>query len=118
MGAGKTQFVKGLGKGLGIDEEITSPTYTYELQYPFEAEGHQLTFFHIDAWRASSTEFLQELGIDNALTQQAVCAIEWADKVFDDSLIHIQPKPILVSLTLSYGQKENDRHIHIEEKTA
>lgn len=78
LGAGKTQFAKGLAAGLGIDrpEHLTSPTFVIINEYP-----GRLTFYHIDAYRLGGAGDLEDLGIEEIITAGGVTAIEWAEKV-------------------------------------
>lgn len=74
MGAGKTVFVKGLAKGLGIDEEVTSPTYAYMNDY----DGR---LFHYDCYRIESPEQAESLGLADYFDMGGVCLIEWAQNI-------------------------------------
>lgn len=76
LGAGKTVFVQGLAEGMGIREPITSPTFTIVSHH----RGH-LDLFHIDAYRLehASPDDLREIGLQEMLGSDAVCAIEWAE---------------------------------------
>lgn len=76
LGAGKTQFVKGLVEGLGSEAPVTSPTFALLHEYP---EG-RLAVYHFDFYRlANATEALR-LGLDDYLGGDGVCVIEWADR--------------------------------------
>jgi tRNA threonylcarbamoyladenosine biosynthesis protein TsaE len=76
LGAGKTQFVKGLAAGLGIAAEVTSPTFTLLHEYP----GGRLPVFHFDLYRLESEDELLRIGFDDYLEAGGVLAIEWAEK--------------------------------------
>jgi tRNA threonylcarbamoyladenosine biosynthesis protein TsaE len=76
LGAGKTEFVKGLALGLGFDSEVTSPTFTVVHEY----RGGRLALFHIDFYRLNEERELDELGFDDYLKAGGICAIEWGDK--------------------------------------
>ncbi|MBE6115143.1 MAG: tRNA (adenosine(37)-N6)-threonylcarbamoyltransferase complex ATPase subunit type 1 TsaE [Erysipelotrichaceae bacterium] len=71
LGAGKTTFTKGLGKGLGIKRPINSPTFTIMKIY----EGGRLPLYHIDAYRLEGLE--QDLGFEEFIYGEGVCVIEW-----------------------------------------
>ncbi len=79
LGAGKTHFVKGVAKGLGIEKHITSPTYVISQLY---TEG-RLPFVHCDLYRVSDFGELEEIGWYDFLTNGSVVAVEWADKIKD-----------------------------------
>jgi L-threonylcarbamoyladenylate synthase len=83
LGSGKTRFAKGIGNALGINEVISSPTYTFANEYQFGVEGRVGTFIHIDAWRAEKPEVLETLGFDKMLSKGNVIAVEWAEKGVD-----------------------------------
>ena len=79
LGAGKTHFVKGLAKGLGIDEVITSPTFALHNSY----QG-RLTLNHFDFYRIDDSEEVAILGLDEFFyDKHAVAAIEWSENVKD-----------------------------------
>lgn len=74
MGAGKTAFVKGLAKGLGIKEEVTSPTYAYMNDY----DGR---LFHYDCYRIESAEHAERMGLADYFDMGGICVIEWAQNI-------------------------------------
>jgi tRNA threonylcarbamoyladenosine biosynthesis protein TsaE len=76
LGAGKTQWVKGLAAGLGSDAQVTSPTFTLIHEYG----GGRLPLVHLDCYRLESPEELLGIGLDDYLDGRGVLAIEWADK--------------------------------------
>ena len=76
LGAGKTEFVKGLALGLGTDGPVTSPTFTILHEY----RGGRLPLFHMDFYRLREEWELDEIGFDEYLKSGGVCAIEWGDK--------------------------------------
>ena len=78
MGAGKTQFTKGLARAMGINDEVVSPTYNLEEEYD---KGKLL---HIDAWRMLSDSEFVELDFAKKITDKSIISIEWADKVSDE----------------------------------
>jgi len=83
LGSGKTAFVQGLAKGLDVSEKyyITSPTFTLINEYPGR---HPL--FHVDLYRIEHISELEEIGLDEVLHEDAVIAIEWAEKLPADTL--------------------------------
>ena len=76
LGVGKTEFVKGLALGLGIDDQVTSPTFTILHEY----RGGRLPLFHVDFYRLRVEMELDEIGFDEYLNAGGLCAIEWGDK--------------------------------------
>ena len=80
LGSGKTAFVQGLAKGLEVPDEyyITSPTFTLINEYP-----GRLPLMHVDLYRLDTIAALEDIGLDERLCDQAVIAIEWADKLSD-----------------------------------
>ena len=79
LGAGKTQFVKGLAAGLGVAAEVTSPTFTLIHEYA----GGGLPVYHFDFYRLETAAEALALGLDEYLDGPGVCVIEWADKFPD-----------------------------------
>lgn len=76
MGAGKTVFVKGVAQGLGIKEEVLSPTYAYMNDY-----GGKL--YHYDCYRLTSGAQAEGLGLTDYFNGNGVCFIEWAENIAD-----------------------------------
>ena len=74
MGAGKTVFAKGVAKGLGIEEEVTSPTYAYMNDY----DGR---LFHYDCYRIESVAQAESLGLADYFDMGGICLIEWAQNI-------------------------------------
>ena len=81
LGAGKTAFVSGMAEGLGIEERVTSPTFTIVNEY----EGGRLPLFHFDMYRLGSSEELFDIGWEDYLARGGVCAVEWSE-IIDDAL--------------------------------
>ena len=77
LGAGKTAFTRGLAKGLGSSDPVTSPTYTIVNEYL----GGRLPLFHFDMYRLRSAEDLWDIGWDDYLDRGGVCAVEWSENV-------------------------------------
>jgi tRNA threonylcarbamoyladenosine biosynthesis protein TsaE len=77
LGAGKTVFVKGLAEGLGTDPvRVASPTFTLINEY----RGGRLVLHHVDLYRLERAEELSELGLEEIVGGEGVCAIEWVDR--------------------------------------
>ena len=74
MGAGKTVFAKGVAEGLGIQEEVTSPTYAYMNDY----DG---VLFHYDCYRIESVEQAERLGLADYFDMGGICLVEWSQNI-------------------------------------
>ena len=79
LGAGKTAFTRGLARGLGYTEPVTSPTYTIVNEYL----GGRLPLFHFDMYRLKSSDDLWDIGWEDYLERGGVCAVEWSENVDD-----------------------------------
>ena len=77
LGAGKTAFTRGLARGLGIQDPVTSPTYTIVNEYL----GGRVSLFHFDMYRLHSADDLFDIGWDDYLERQGICAVEWSENV-------------------------------------
>ena len=102
LGAGKTAFTRGLARGLGCTQQVTSPTYTIVNEYL----GGRLPLFHFDMYRLRSSDDLFDIGWDDYLDRQGVCAVEWSENVAD-----AMEDPVTVTIE-KIG--ENARRITIE----
>lgn len=102
LGAGKTAFTRGLAKGLGASEPVTSPTYTIVNEY---LTG-RIPLFHFDMYRLGSSEDLFDIGWEDYLERGGVCALEWSENVAD-----ALENPIRVQLEKT---GESSRRITIE----
>ena len=76
LAAGKTTITKGIAAGLGISEDVTSPTFTLISEY-----YGRLPLYHMDVYRLDSTEDFLNLGVEEMLYGNGVCVIEWSEKV-------------------------------------
>ena len=79
LGAGKTAFTRGLAWGLGAKEAVTSPTYTIVNEYL----SGRMPLFHFDMYRLHSSDDLFDIGWEDYLERQGVCAVEWSENVSD-----------------------------------
>ena len=102
LGAGKTAFTRGLARGLGYREPVTSPTYTIVNEYL----GGRLPLFHFDMYRLASSDDLWDIGWEDYLERGGVCAVEWSENV-DDAM----ENAIYVTI---YKTGEGSRRIVIE----
>ena len=103
LGAGKTAFTRGLARGLGIEDPVTSPTYTIVNEYP---QG-RLPLFHFDMYRLRDAEELFDLGWEDYLDRGGVCAVEWSENVAE-----ALEDPVTVTIRKD-PDKENLRYITI-----
>ena len=79
LGAGKTAFTRGLARGLGATEQVTSPTYTIVNEYL----SGRLPLFHFDMYRLADADDLWDIGWEDYLERRGVCAVEWSENVAD-----------------------------------
>ena len=106
LGAGKTAFTRGLARGLGYTDIVTSPTYTIVNEYL----GGRLPLFHFDMYRLSSSDDLWDIGWEDYLDRGGVCCVEWSENVAD-----ALEDPITVTID-KLG--ENSRRITLEGGSA
>lgn len=103
LGAGKTAFVRGMARGLGINARVSSPTFTIVNEYPGERE-----LYHFDMYRLSSSEELFDIGWEDYLSRGGVIATEWSENVreaFEGGEIKVSIEKL----------SETERKITIEE---
>jgi len=79
LGAGKTQFVKGLARGLGVTGRVHSPTFTLVNEYG----GGRLTLFHLDLYRLETAAQMASAGIEEFLRPDGVAVVEWAERMWE-----------------------------------
>ncbi len=84
LGAGKTQFSKGVAQKLGIKEMVKSPTFTILNEYNYEIGQRHGHFIHVDTWRVENIKDLESVGLNEYLIPGNIISIEWADKFLDD----------------------------------
>lgn len=106
MGAGKTAFAQGFALGLGIDEQVTSPTFTIVREYG----GGRLALHHLDVYRLDQMREVSELGVAEMLDEQAVMLVEWGDAVL----------PVLgdqyLEVRIGFGEGDDDRTLELSCK--
>ena len=104
LGAGKTAFVSGMARALGVEGRVTSPTFTIVNEY----EGGRLPLFHFDMYRLGGADELFHIGWEDYLARNGVCAVEWSENVAEA----IEPDAVRVSILR--GEGDDDRIITIE----
>jgi tRNA threonylcarbamoyladenosine biosynthesis protein TsaE len=102
LGAGKTAFAQGLAKGLGVEEPVTSPTFTIVQQY----EG-RLRLAHVDVYRLDRVQDLYDLGFDEMIDDGGVTVVEWGDLVAQA----LPTEHLLVRIVA--GPADNDRVLEL-----
>ncbi len=103
LGAGKTAFVRGMARGLGIADRVTSPTFTIVNEYG----GGRLPLFHFDMYRLGGAEELFDIGWEDYLCRGGICAVEWSENV-DDAI-----DAAAVRVDIRAGVGEHQRTIEI-----
>ncbi len=78
LGTGKTSFAQGIARGMGIAEQVTSPTFTLMREY----QG-RMPLYHIDAYRMDGPLDLYDIGVDEYMEGEAVLVVEWGERVRD-----------------------------------
>lgn len=104
LGAGKTAFVSGMARALGVEERVTSPTFTIVNEY----EGGRLPLFHFDMYRLGGADELFHIGWEDYLARGGICAVEWSENVAEA----LEPDAVRVSIVR--GDGDSDRMITIE----
>ena len=109
LGAGKTCFAKGIAAGLGITEEVTSPTYTIISEYSGFLNQEKITVYHIDAYRLRGNEDFSAIGGEEIVFGNGISIIEWSERVID----FVPSAAIKVTIEI---KKDNERFIRIYRK--
>ena len=104
LGAGKTAFTRGLAKGLQVPERVTSPTFNIVNEY----EGGRLPLFHFDMYRLGGADELFDIGWEDYLARNGVCAVEWSENV-EEAL-----EEGTIRIDIRRGENDNQRRISIE----
>jgi tRNA threonylcarbamoyladenosine biosynthesis protein TsaE len=103
LGAGKTAFTQGFGRGLGIEDRITSPTFTLAREY----EGGRLLLHHLDVYRLEQLEEILDIGLPELLDDGGVTLVEWGDVVAPGL-----PQDYL-EIRLAFGDGDDDRLVTV-----
>ena len=112
LGAGKTTLVKGIAQGLGVRDEIVSPTFTLMNVYDIKTLKHKniKTLVHIDTYRLKNERELIDIGVEDYLGDpETICVIEWPEKVQK-----LLKEMKTIEVTLSHSA-DNERRIVIRD---
>ena len=109
LGAGKTQFVKGVARGLGISTRIHSPTFMLAAEY----DGGRLKLFHLDLYRLETQQQVLSAGLEEFLQPDGVAVIEWAEKMAGRSAVMVEWKQVQIEIA-----SEADRKIIYDDFSA
>ena len=110
LGVGKTVFTQGFARGLGIEEPVTSPTFTIVQEY----EEGRLPFYHFDVYRIADSDEMYEIGYEEYVYGDGVSVIEWP-QLIDDIL---PEKRYDVTISKDYSRHDNYRKIEIQKTEA
>ena len=91
LGAGKTQLTKGIAAGMGVEDDVTSPTFNILMVY----DGERMPLYHFDLYRLDDPDQLEDIGLYEMLDGDGACVIEWGEQFSDE----IGPERLDVSLT-------------------
>ncbi|MBQ9005455.1 MAG: tRNA (adenosine(37)-N6)-threonylcarbamoyltransferase complex ATPase subunit type 1 TsaE [Atopobiaceae bacterium] len=80
LGAGKTQLTKGIAAAMGVEDDVTSPTFNILMVY----EGAQMPLYHFDLYRLEDADQLEDTGLFDLLGGDGVCVIEWGEQFADE----------------------------------
>jgi tRNA threonylcarbamoyladenosine biosynthesis protein TsaE len=106
LGTGKTVFTKGIARGLGIDEPVSSPTFTIVSEY----RSGRMPLFHFDVYRIGDPEEMDEVGLDDYLSNGGLSLIEWAELISD----MLPPETVWVTIEKDLENGFDFRRITIE----
>lgn len=107
LGAGKTVFTKGFAKGLGVEDYVTSPTFTLINEY----DG-RLKLYHFDVYRLSSEDDMYDLGYDEYLFGDGVCLIEWPERIMG----LLPDYAVFIEIKRNYEKDDSFRTIEVRNK--
>ena len=111
LGAGKTQLVKGLARGLGVTSRVHSPTYTLVNEY----SGGRLRLFHLDLYRLETPAQILSAGLEEYWQPDGVAVIEWAERVNEELRMKNEESPRQVRRVLIEVLGETERRITYED---
>lgn len=112
LGAGKTQLVRGLARGLGVTTRVHSPTFTLVNEY----SGGRLKLFHLDLYRLETPEQIHSAGIEEFLQPDGVAVIEWAERLNEE--LRMKNEEAAVRFVRIEVLNETERRIVYEDSGA
>ncbi|MGN0598789.1 MAG: tRNA (adenosine(37)-N6)-threonylcarbamoyltransferase complex ATPase subunit type 1 TsaE [Oscillospiraceae bacterium] len=107
LGAGKTTFTRGLAIGMGLPDEVSSPTFALVNEY----RGKALTLYHFDMYRIMNEEALETTGFYDYLSDDCVIAVEWSENIAD-----CLPKNIITVTIENIGEEERRIEVKGDER--
>lgn len=115
LGAGKTQFVKGVCEALSVSSPVASPTFVFLHRYlGSDVAGMDLLIYHLDLYRINSSAEILDLGYEELFFGKGICLVEWADRLGE----LLPEKRINVHLTLGATEEERDINISRSEDSS
>jgi tRNA threonylcarbamoyladenosine biosynthesis protein TsaE len=109
LGAGKTCLAKGIARGLGVEEEVNSPTYTIISEYETR---EKIPFYHIDVYRLEGDEDFEALGGRELFCEDGIALVEWSEKIPNS----LPETSILVEIEILDGERRRFRVSGIDGK--
>ena len=97
MGAGKTTTIAALCRAKGVQDAVSSPTFSIINEYAYTEHGHLKKLFHIDLYRLRSHEEVAQAGVEDCVYSGAICFVEWPGKaphLFDEDTVHLVLEPV------------------------
>ncbi|MEM8533512.1 MAG: tRNA (adenosine(37)-N6)-threonylcarbamoyltransferase complex ATPase subunit type 1 TsaE [Chloroflexota bacterium] len=83
LGTGKTQLTKGIVQGLGSEALVNSPSFVLMNEYQAGPQWHRMPIYHVDLYRIETSDELHGIGLTEALTDEGICLIEWAERALE-----------------------------------
>lgn len=97
LGAGKTTIIAALCRAKGVQDAVSSPTFSIINEYAYMEHGVLKKLFHIDLYRLQSEAEVVQAGVEDCLDSSAICFVEWPEKaphLFDETVVHLYIEPV------------------------
>jgi tRNA threonylcarbamoyladenosine biosynthesis protein TsaE len=97
MGSGKTTIIAALCRAKGVQDGVSSPTFSIINEYAYEEHGVLKKLFHMDLYRLKSEEEVVQAGVEDAVYSGNICFVEWPEKaphLFDEKVVHVVIEPV------------------------